>query len=109
MAPQKQTPSVHYELNVCGGRFETVKERFQAWKREPLIARPERLMFEGKTEVRRLDARCFDDTEAARAVRCRTPAGRRTFSRWPPLRAKTAANCGSCSPRTTHERFVRPM
>ncbi|KVN59036.1 hypothetical protein [Burkholderia stagnalis] len=66
MAPQKQTPSVHYELNVCGGRFETVKERFQAWKREPLIARPGRLMFEGKTEVRRLDARCFGDTEAAR-------------------------------------------
>ncbi|RQS12333.1 hypothetical protein DIE07_09190 [Burkholderia sp. Bp9002] len=66
MASEKQTPSAHYELNVCGGGFETVKERFQAWKCEPLVARPGRLMFEGKTEVRRLDARCFDGTEAAR-------------------------------------------
>ncbi|MGZ2749494.1 hypothetical protein [Burkholderia stagnalis] len=66
MASQEQTPRTHYEVNVCGGGFDTVRDRFVAWKHEPLIARPDRLMFEGKTEVRRLDACCFDGTEAAR-------------------------------------------
>ncbi|WP_423761001.1 hypothetical protein [Burkholderia sp. NLJ2] len=66
MTSPKQTHQVHYEINVCGGGFDTVGVRFEAWKLEPLISRPDRLMFEGKTEVRQLGGAGFDGTDAAR-------------------------------------------
>jgi hypothetical protein len=43
---------VHYELNICGGDFQHVQDCFEAWKREPLVYRQSRPMFEGKQEVR---------------------------------------------------------
>ncbi|CAN0619902.1 conserved protein of unknown function [Burkholderia multivorans] len=61
-----QPRQTHYEVNVCGGEFGSVRERFRAWKLEPLVSRPDRLMFEGKTDVRQLDGTDFDSTEAAR-------------------------------------------
>ncbi|WP_322025140.1 hypothetical protein [Burkholderia sp. BCC1977] len=66
MTLPKLTHPVHYEVNVCGGGFDTVRDRFQVWKHEPLVSRPDRLMFEGKTEVRRLGDAGLDGTEATR-------------------------------------------
>ncbi|AJK48149.1 hypothetical protein [Burkholderia plantarii] len=61
---------VHYEVNVCGGTFESVRGRFPAWQREPLLHSPQRTMFEDKAGVRRLDDTVFDSAEAAqRALR----------------------------------------
>ncbi len=62
----KPTHPVHYEVNVRGGGFDTARDRFQVWKHEPPVSRPDRLMFEGKREVRWLGNAGFDDTEAVR-------------------------------------------
>ncbi|RQS62510.1 hypothetical protein DID96_31375 [Burkholderia sp. Bp8963] len=66
MTLPKQTHQTHYEVNVCGGGFDTVRDRFRIWKQEPLVSRPGRLMFEGKSDVRPLGTGDFDGTEAAR-------------------------------------------
>ncbi|MDY7787965.1 hypothetical protein U0E10_08585 [Burkholderia ubonensis] len=66
MTLRKRASEVHFEVNVCGGGFDVVGSRFLEWKQEPLISRPNRRMFEGKTDVRRLTDRTFDSTEAAR-------------------------------------------
>lgn len=63
----KPTHPVHYEVNVRGGGFDTARDRFQVWKHEPPVSRPDRLMFEGKREVRWLGNAGFDDTEAVSA------------------------------------------
>ncbi|WP_110421354.1 hypothetical protein [Burkholderia vietnamiensis] len=65
MTIPKRRPGVRYEVNVCGGGFDSVKSHFSAWKRGPLIYRPERRMFEGKADVRPLDE-TFGSTEPAR-------------------------------------------
>jgi hypothetical protein len=57
---------IHYQVNVCGGDFQHVRECFRAWKREPLVYRKDRRMFEGQNEVRILSGRTFDNTEQAR-------------------------------------------
>ncbi|KWF22764.1 hypothetical protein [Burkholderia pseudomultivorans] len=66
MIPIKRQPRVRYEVNVCGGGFDSVKHHFTAWKQEPLIYRPERRMFEGKADVRPLGDETFGATEPAR-------------------------------------------
>ncbi|KVE29374.1 hypothetical protein WS67_05875 [Burkholderia singularis] len=66
MIAAKQQQSIHYEVNVCGGGFDSVTRRFTAWKQEPLIYRPERRMFEGKTDVRPLGDETFAAAESAR-------------------------------------------
>ncbi|WP_269508963.1 hypothetical protein [Burkholderia sp. IMCC1007] len=65
MTIPKRRPGVRYEVNVCGGGFDSVKSHFSAWKQEPLIYRPDRRMFEGKNDVRPLDE-TFSSTERAR-------------------------------------------
>jgi hypothetical protein len=55
-----------YEVNVCGGDFQHVRERFREWKNEPLIYRKDQRMFEGRDEVRLLSTRCYSDAEEAR-------------------------------------------
>lgn len=62
----KPTHPAHYEVNVRGGGFDTARDRFQVWKHEPPVSRPDRLKFEGKREVRWLGNAGFDDTEAVR-------------------------------------------
>lgn len=94
MTIPKRRPGVRYEVNVCGGGFDSVKSHFSAWKREPLIYRPERRMFEGKADVRPLDE-TFGSTEPARGSRCRPRASRPTRMRSPRGCATTAASCGS--------------
>ncbi|EDT01651.1 conserved hypothetical protein [Burkholderia ambifaria IOP40-10] len=66
MTNPKQRPGVRYEVNVCGGGFDSVKSHFSTWKHEPLIYRPDRRMFEGKADVRPLGAETFGSTEPAR-------------------------------------------
>ncbi|AXF25633.1 hypothetical protein CUJ89_34925 [Burkholderia pyrrocinia] len=67
----KRRPGVRYEVNVCGGEFNSVKSHFSEWKQEPLIYRPERRMFEGKADVRPLGDETFGSTEPARfALQC---------------------------------------
>jgi hypothetical protein len=66
MTIPERRDGVRYELNVCGGGFDSVKSRFREWKREPLIYRPGRLMFEGKADVRPLGDETFGSTEPAR-------------------------------------------
>ncbi|KKL35593.1 hypothetical protein WR30_18005 [Burkholderia contaminans FFH2055] len=66
MTIPKRREGVRYELNICGGGFDSVKNRFKEWKREPLIYRPERRMFEGKADVRQLGDETFGSTEPAR-------------------------------------------
>jgi hypothetical protein len=56
----------HFQVNVCGGDFQHVLESFQTWKSEPLVYRTNRLMFEGRDEVRMLCERQFDNSERAR-------------------------------------------
>ncbi|MGF7131597.1 hypothetical protein P3T40_003079 [Paraburkholderia sp. EB58] len=63
---------VHYELNICGGDFQHVQDCFEAWKREPLVYRQSRPMFEGKQEVRCLTGRVLDNGELAQGVLART-------------------------------------
>jgi hypothetical protein len=58
--------TTHYQVNICGGDFEHVRERFQAWKQETLIYRQQQRMFDGREDVRRLSKQRFDDTERAR-------------------------------------------
>lgn len=62
----KRRQGVRYEVNVCGGGFDSVKSHFNAWKQEPLIYRPERRMFEGKANGRPLGDETFGSTEPAR-------------------------------------------
>ncbi|KVT44187.1 hypothetical protein I7819_10300 [Burkholderia multivorans] len=59
------TERIRYEANVCGGDFSHVRERFATWKRESLIYRPERRMFDGKDEVRQLNDTVYDGPESA--------------------------------------------
>ncbi|WP_321913276.1 MULTISPECIES: hypothetical protein [unclassified Paraburkholderia] len=60
----KSTP--RYEVNVCGGDFQHVRECFRAWKTETLIYRQDQKMFEGRNEVRPLARREYENTEQAR-------------------------------------------
>ncbi|MGR3907456.1 hypothetical protein Q3A80_10415 [Burkholderia sp. SR8] len=46
---------IRYDANVCGGDFSQVRERFDRWKRESRVYRPERRLFDGKDEVRALN------------------------------------------------------
>lgn len=67
-APEQtqETRQVHYEINVCGGEFKAVAQKFRMWKQEPLVSRPDQLMFTGKMRVRRLGHGVFNGSEAAR-------------------------------------------
>ncbi|MDR0240305.1 MAG: hypothetical protein LBJ65_01690 [Burkholderia sp.] len=56
---------IRYDANVCGGEFASVRARFDAWKRESLVYRPERRMFDGKDEVRELNDIVYDGPERA--------------------------------------------
>ncbi|EKS9793311.1 MULTISPECIES: hypothetical protein [Burkholderia] len=56
---------IRYDANVCGGDFAHVRERFDTWKRESLVYRPERRMFDGKDEVRELNDTVYDGPERA--------------------------------------------
>ncbi|KWF11557.1 hypothetical protein NUV26_28140 [Burkholderia pseudomultivorans] len=56
---------IRYDANVCGGDFAHVRERFETWKRESLVYRPERRMFDGKDEVRQLNDTIYDGPESA--------------------------------------------
>ncbi|MCA7950551.1 hypothetical protein LGM43_09715 [Burkholderia seminalis] len=56
---------IRYDANVCGGDFASVRARFNAWKRESLVYRPERRMFDGKDEVRELNDTVYDGPERA--------------------------------------------
>ena len=51
MTIPKRRPGVRYEVNVCGGRFDSMKRHVSAWKQAPLIYRPDHRMFEGKADV----------------------------------------------------------
>ncbi|MCA8256348.1 hypothetical protein LGM89_24050 [Burkholderia sp. AU31624] len=66
MTIPKRRPGVRYEVNICGGGFDSLKSHFNEWKHEPLIYRPERRMFEGKADVRPLGGETFGSTEPAR-------------------------------------------
>ncbi|KVD80663.1 hypothetical protein WS62_26575 [Burkholderia sp. ABCPW 14] len=79
-------PTVHYEANVCGGSFESVLDRFEDWKREPLVSRPERRMFEGKDSVRRLGDEAFDSPDKARHALIRSCAPCDRFALAAPIR-----------------------
>ena len=57
-----------YQINICGGDFHYVKNRFTEWKEEPLVYRKHQRMFHGKTEVRLLSEDVFDNAEKARKV-----------------------------------------
>ena len=59
---------VRYELNICGGDFQHVRDCFEAWKREPLVYRRNQPMFPGKDEVRCLSGRVLDNGELAHSV-----------------------------------------
>ncbi|VWC51245.1 hypothetical protein BLA18109_00064 [Burkholderia lata] len=52
-------------MNTCGGDLSRVRERFDTWKRESLIDRPERRMFDGKDELRELNDIVYDGPERA--------------------------------------------
>lgn len=56
---------IRYDANVCGGDFAHVRERFARWKRESLVYRPDRRMFDGKGEVRKLSDEVYDSPERA--------------------------------------------
>lgn len=56
---------IRYDANVCGGDFAHVRERFDTWKRESRVYRPERRMFDGKDEVRELNDTVYDGPERA--------------------------------------------
>ncbi len=94
MIPIKRQPRVRYEVNVCGGGFDSVKHHFTAWKQEPLIYRPERRMFEGKADVRPLGDETFGATEP-RASRCSARASPAMRTRLPRAWKTKAAICGS--------------
>lgn len=59
---------IRYDANVCGGDFGHVRERFDTWKRESLVYRPERRMFDGKDEVRALNRTVYDGPQRAAAL-----------------------------------------
>lgn len=56
---------IRYDVNTCGGDLSRVRERFDTWKRESLIDRPERRMFDGKDELRELNDIVYDGPERA--------------------------------------------
>ncbi|AOI88489.1 hypothetical protein [Burkholderia pseudomultivorans] len=56
---------IRYDANVCGGDFAHVRERFETWKRESLVYRPERRMFDGKDEVRQMNDTVYEGPESA--------------------------------------------
>jgi hypothetical protein len=58
----------HYQANICGGDFQHVRECFVEWKRQSLVYRQNRHMFEGKEEVRPLSPRVFGNGEVAHTV-----------------------------------------
>jgi len=58
-------PNIHFQANVCGGDFKHVQDCFDRWKKEPLLYRQQRHMFEGKEEVREVCERAFDNGELA--------------------------------------------
>jgi len=71
MTIPKRRPGVRFEVNVCGGGFDSVKSHFSVWKQEALIYRADRRMFEGKADVRLLGDETFGSTEPARfALQC---------------------------------------
>jgi hypothetical protein len=57
---------IRYEANVCGGDFQSVKQHFNVWKKQPLVYRPNQHMFAGKHEVRMLSEQIYDNSEIAR-------------------------------------------
>jgi hypothetical protein len=59
-------PHTRFQVNICGGDFQHVTECFRLWKNEPLVYRPDSVMFEGRNEVRMLRQDGFDDPERAR-------------------------------------------
>jgi hypothetical protein len=56
----------HYQVNICKGDFQHVRECFREWKHEPLVYRRGETMFEGRDEVRILSGRRYDDVQEAR-------------------------------------------
>ncbi|ABB11749.1 hypothetical protein [Burkholderia lata] len=75
---------IRYDANVCGGDLSHVRERFDTWKRESRIYRPERRMFDGKDEVRELNDVIYDGPERAQRVlvaEC-TPSDRFALAVW---------------------------
>lgn len=58
--------ATHYQVNICGGDFQHVRDCFQAWKKEALVYSNDRRMFEGRDDVQPLSEQCFDDAERAR-------------------------------------------
>ena len=59
------TSRFSYQTNICGGDFQHVRDCFVEWKRQPLVYRQNRPMFEGKEEVRPLSGSAFGNGEAA--------------------------------------------
>ncbi|VWC56263.1 hypothetical protein BLA18112_00321 [Burkholderia lata] len=69
---------IRYDANACGGDLSRVHERFDTWKRESPIDRPERRMFDGKGELLELNDSVYDGPERVRralAAEC-TPSDR---------------------------------
>ena len=84
---------IRYDANVCGGDFAHLRERFDTWKRESRIYRPERRMFDGKDEVRALNDTVYDGPERAQRRSSRN-ARRPTGSRSRPGSPPRGARCG---------------
>ncbi|WP_176045367.1 hypothetical protein [Burkholderia sp. BCC1644] len=59
------TERIRYDANACGGEFASVRARFDAWKRESRVCRPEGRMFDGKEEIRALNDIVCDGPERA--------------------------------------------
>lgn len=56
---------IRFQVNICGGDFQHVRECFRAWKTEPLLGRSDRWMFDGQNEVRILSGHAFHSAEQA--------------------------------------------
>ncbi|TCG05547.1 hypothetical protein BZM27_32870 [Paraburkholderia steynii] len=52
------TSPMHYQVNVCGGDFQHVRECFRTWKDQPLVYR--------RDEVRILPGHTFENSKKAR-------------------------------------------
>ncbi|KUZ06958.1 hypothetical protein WI28_22805 [Burkholderia diffusa] len=63
--PSEPRKRIRYDANVCGGDFRDVRERFDTWKRESRVHRPERRVFDGKDEVRELNHTVYAGPESA--------------------------------------------
>ncbi|VWB43324.1 hypothetical protein BAR24066_01940 [Burkholderia arboris] len=69
---------IRYDANVCGGDFGHVRGRFDAWKRESRVCRPERRLFDGRDGGRELTDTVYDGPERAQralAAQCVPSAG----------------------------------